>query len=55
MTRSVNRSQIPILLFLGTTDYMDRFIDEQDPTREAPAYHSLLFGMDAAKKSQNCE
>ncbi|XP_040582732.1 mesoderm induction early response protein 1 [Lepeophtheirus salmonis] len=31
----------------GTTDYMDRFIDEQDSTRDrssSPNYHSLLYG-----------
>eukprot|EP00096_Caligus_rogercresseyi_P007390 TRINITY_DN2523_c0_g2_i1.p1 TRINITY_DN2523_c0_g2~~TRINITY_DN2523_c0_g2_i1.p1 ORF type:complete len:505 (+),score=190.26 TRINITY_DN2523_c0_g2_i1:131-1645(+) len=31
----------------GTTDYMDRFIDEQDSSRDrssSPNYHSLLYG-----------
>lgn len=30
----------------GTTDYMDRFIDDQDPSRDrssSPTYHSLIF------------
>jgi len=39
----------------GTTDYMDRFIEEQDPSRDrssSPNYHSLLYGADA-KKSQS--
>ena len=32
---------------LGTTDYMDRFIDEQDPSRDrssSPNFYSLMFG-----------
>ena len=37
----------------GTTDYMDRFIDEQDPSKDLssnpPNYHSLLYGSDARK------
>ena len=36
----------------GTTDYMDRFIEEQDPSRDrssSPNYHSLLYGADAKK------
>ena len=31
----------------GTTDYMDRFIDEQDPSRDrssSPNFYSLMFG-----------
>jgi len=41
------------LLFSGTTDYMDRFIDEQDASRDRSSsptnYHSLIFGGDNKK------
>ena len=46
----------PLILdfcYLGTTDYMDRFIDEQDPSRDpatSPNFHSLLYGTDSSKK-----
>jgi len=37
-----------VLHSTGTTDYMDRFIDEQDAARDRSAsptaYHSLIFG-----------
>lgn len=37
----------------GTTDYMDRFIDEQDASRDRSSspttYHSLIFGADTKK------
>jgi len=38
----------------GTTDYMDRFIDEQDPSREnrssSPNFYSLMFGGQEGRK-----
>lgn len=44
---------IHFLLLEGTTDYMDRFIDEQDASRDRSssptAYHSLIFGADSKK------
>ena len=40
--------------FSGTTDYMDRFIDEQDPSREnrssSPNFYSLMFGGQEGRK-----
>ena len=39
-------------LNLGTTDYMDRFIDEQDPSRDrssSPNFYSLMFGSEGRK------
>ncbi len=38
----------------GTTDYMDRFIDEQDTVRDptAPSYHSLLYGTEMRTRNQ---
>lgn len=40
-------------IFKGTTDYMDRFIDEQDPSRDrssSPTFYSLMFGSSDGRK-----
>lgn len=36
----------------GTTDYMDRFIDEQEQSHPHPSpnYHSLMYGTDGGKR-----
>jgi hypothetical protein len=55
--RFVAKRRVGLMLYLtaGTTDYMDRFIDEQDPSRDrssSPGYSSLLYGADG-RKSQH--
>jgi hypothetical protein len=40
-------------IITGTTDYMDRFIDEQDPPRDrssSPNFYSLMFGGSEGRK-----
>lgn len=44
---------ITLFYFKGTTDYMDRFIDEQDPSRDrssSPTFYSLMFGGSDGRK-----
>ena len=57
-------SKTGLVFVVGTTDYMDRFIDEQDASRDRSssptAYHSLIFGADSKKGLQifilkNCQ